>query len=205
MNVPLYTVTWNRREEIVDKLLGKLEEWGASHLFGNVEYEVDELRRDEQVVRKVIEARTNRREGWKGEVAFLKDLCVVAPGEIVTKVRRRLCPLRKGSFNSFTLFPSQQDKPYSVFSPWYKNWAATVSASPLRYLGDAGSLSPNDPSARQHPILLPMFAHQIPKYLEGWKLDHEDQKRMEHLWPVGEGICDQVRLSRRASRRVDRR
>lgn len=91
MDIPLYTVTWDDRTEIVKKLLKLLEEWGASHVFGNIEHEVDELRRDAEVVEKVIAAR-KKVKGWGGEVSFLNDMCIVPPGKITTQVRSSQSP-----------------------------------------------------------------------------------------------------------------
>ncbi|ORY51765.1 DNA photolyase, FAD-binding/Cryptochrome [Leucosporidium creatinivorum] len=169
LDIPLYTIEWSERKSIPSKLLEKLEEWNASALIGNLEYEIDELRRDTEIVQKTNKARKGG-EGWKGETTFLADFCVVPPGEVLTK----------------------QDKPYSVFSPWYRNWSAKVSANPLDYIDDAGGVEANDKSARNHPVLKPMFEHKVPEKIKGWSLDAEDQKNMEHLWPVGEGVCEEV-------------
>ena len=89
----------------------------------------------------------------------------------------------------------QQGKPYSVFSPWYKNWAASVEKDLLGTLGDAGTAAKNVEGAKTHAVLAPLFSHELPKSIEGYKLEPEDKKMMEHLWPVGEEICDQVGLS----------
>lgn len=81
----------------------------------------------------------------------------------------------------------------SVYSPWYKNWNATVNENPLDYLDDAGTLEANDKKAREHPVLKKMFDHKVPKTIKGFELDKEDQKNMENLWPVGEDVPQQVR------------
>ncbi|KDE06346.1 hypothetical protein MVLG_03383 [Microbotryum lychnidis-dioicae p1A1 Lamole] len=163
-DVPLLTVTWDDRTEIVDKLLKCLkDDWKAAALYGNIEYEVDELRRDERILRKVIDSRSSGK-GWAGEVAFLKDFVIVPPGEIVTK----------------------QGKPYSVFSPWFRNWANIVASDMLSYVGDAGGLEANPKSARQHAVLKPFFSHKLPKSIQGFTLSEADAKQMQKTWPVGE-------------------
>lgn len=86
-HVPLYTIEWDKRKKIPDLLLAQLEEWEASALFANLEYEVDELRRDTEILDKVTAARQEGK-GWKGHVTFLSDFCVVKPGDIVTQVSR---------------------------------------------------------------------------------------------------------------------
>jgi deoxyribodipyrimidine photolyase len=94
LHVPLYTITYDDRKEIPTKLAAQLKEWNASHVFANIEYEVDELRRDEKVVRDSIEARTSG-EGWHGTASFLADFCVIKPFSVLTKVRLRP-PLLRG-------------------------------------------------------------------------------------------------------------
>lgn len=84
--IPLYTVTWDDRRAIVDKLRELLKGWNAVALVGNLEYEVDELRRDAEVLRKVAAARKEGGEGWKGDVEFWQDFCLVNPGTVTTQV-----------------------------------------------------------------------------------------------------------------------
>ncbi|KAI5479988.1 hypothetical protein MNV49_002278 [Pseudohyphozyma bogoriensis] len=163
LNVPLFTVTWEEREEIPKKVVKLMEEWKAVALVGNLEYEVDELGRDTEIVERVAEARKKGKGGWKGDVRFEKDFVIVPPGEIVTGA----------------------GKPYSVFSPWYNNWVNTISKDPGLYLDDAGTLDANPTSAKSHVVLKKLLEHKIPKFIEGWKLSSEDQKTMEHLWQVG--------------------
>ncbi|KAK4704489.1 deoxyribodipyrimidine photo-lyase, partial [Phenoliferia sp. Uapishka_3] len=169
LDIPLFSVTWSDRTEIEGNLAHLLGEWKATHLVANLEYEVDELRRDEKILRGVMKARKEG-EGWKGEAHFVADFCVVNPGLVLT----------------------QQGKPYSVFSPWYKNWAASVAKDLQGTLGDAGGAVQNHKDARTHAVLQPIFEHKLPSHIEGYKLEEEDQKTMEHLWPAGQDICDQV-------------
>lgn len=62
-------------------MLSLLREWKATRLYANIEYEVDELRRDVKVCELAKK---------EGEVAcsFLHDKCVVPPGEVKTRVAR---------------------------------------------------------------------------------------------------------------------
>lgn len=50
LNVPLYTATIEKRRDVIPHLLQKFGEWGAKHVFCNIEYEVDELRDRKSVV-----------------------------------------------------------------------------------------------------------------------------------------------------------
>ena len=96
LNIPLYVETVEQRKKIPDRILELLEEWGANHLYANMEYEVDELRRETHLVRDLSE------NGKSFEVVH--DSCVVPPGELV----------------------SGSGKQYAVYSPWYRAWVAHI-------------------------------------------------------------------------------
>jgi len=100
LDIPLYVETVEKRKNIQGRILELLEEWGASHLFANVEYEVDELRREARMVRACLD------KGIAMDV--VPDTCVVSPGE-----------LRSGT-----------GKQYSVYSPWYRAWMAYIHDNP---------------------------------------------------------------------------
>ncbi|KAF8848274.1 putative Deoxyribodipyrimidine photo-lyase [Acephala macrosclerotiorum] len=96
LDIPLYVETVEKRKALPGRVLELLQKWGASHLFANVEYEVDELRREAQMVRSCLE------KGIAMDV--VPDTCVVSPGELA----------------------SGQGKQYSVYSPWFRAWVAHV-------------------------------------------------------------------------------
>lgn len=113
LDIPLYVETVEKRRNVEGRLLELLGEWGASHLFTNMEYEVDELRRESRLVRACAQ------DGVAMEVVH--DTCVVAPGE-----------LQSGS-----------GKQYAVYSPWYRSWVAHVHGEPeLLDLFDAPGKNP---------------------------------------------------------------
>jgi deoxyribodipyrimidine photo-lyase len=115
LNIPLYVETVEKRKKIPGRVLELLEEWGASHLYTNVEYEVDELRREASLVRTTLE------RGIAMDV--LADTCVVSPGE-----------LQSGS-----------GKQYAVYSPWYRSWVTHVHSKPdLLDKFEAPSENPSD-------------------------------------------------------------
>lgn len=100
LDIPLYVETVERRKDIPERILELCEDWGASHLFANIEYEVDELRRDAKLIFKALE---------KGiAVNPVPDTCVVAPGE-----------LHSGSGGQ-----------YAVYSPWYRAWIRYLDSHP---------------------------------------------------------------------------
>lgn len=99
-NIPLYVHTVERRKDVIGHILGKMEEWKARHLFCNMEYEVDELRREVKLVKQALE---------KGmSVDVLHDDVVVAPGALKTGA----------------------GKQYSVYSPWYRSWMKHIREHP---------------------------------------------------------------------------
>lgn len=98
--IPLYTTTIEDRKAVPGHLLQKFKEWGAKHVYCNIEYEVDELRRENKLVKKCLE------EG----ISFtaLHDDVVVPPETLMTGA----------------------GKQYSVYSPWFKSWIKHVHAHP---------------------------------------------------------------------------
>lgn len=99
LDIPLYVETVEKRRNVEGRILELLEEWGASHLFTNVEYEVDELRREARLVKTCLE------KGIAMDV--LADTCVVSPGEL----------------------SSGTGKQYSVYSPWFRSWVAHIHSN----------------------------------------------------------------------------
>lgn len=78
--IPVYCETVEKRRRISERVLELAEEWGARHVYANVEYEVDELRRDEKCVTLGVERGI--------AVDVFHDTCVVPPAALATKV----CP-----------------------------------------------------------------------------------------------------------------
>lgn len=98
--IPLYVETVQKRKTIPGRIFELCEEWGASNLYTNIEYEVDELRREAMMTRMGVE---------KGvSVEAVPDTCVVAPGE-----------LSSGSGNQ-----------YAVYSPWFRAWISYLHTHP---------------------------------------------------------------------------
>lgn len=96
LDIPLYVETVAKRKAIPDRILELMEEWGSRHLFANIEYEVDELRREAQMVRDLAE------NGKSFDVVH--DSCIVAPGQLQSGAGRQ----------------------YAVYTPWYRTWVAHV-------------------------------------------------------------------------------
>ena len=94
LDIPLYVETVEKRKEIPSRIFELCEKWGVSHLYANIEYEVDELRREAQMTRTALEKGIN--------MTVVPDTCVVAPGEL----------------------QSQTGRQYAVYTPWFRAWVA---------------------------------------------------------------------------------
>ncbi len=100
LDIPLYVETVEERRQIPGRIAELMGAWGASHLYANMEYEVDELRREAKLVRMLAD------KGMCVEV--MHDTCVVPPGR-----------LRSGS-----------GKQYAVYTPWFRSWIAHLEENP---------------------------------------------------------------------------
>ena len=100
LDIPLYVETVEKRQRISERIFELCEQWGASHLYANIEYEVDELRREARMVR----------DGIAKGIAFsvVPDTGVVAPGELSTGTGTQ----------------------YAVYSPWFRAWVAYLHKHP---------------------------------------------------------------------------
>ena len=100
LDIPLYVETIEKRKKLPARLLELCKQWGASHVYCNIEYEVDELRREAAMTRQFLD------EG----VAFnaVHDTCLVKPGE-----------LKAGTGGQI-----------SIYSPWHRKWVAYLNANP---------------------------------------------------------------------------
>lgn len=98
--IPLHTLAVPQRKDVPDTILRLARAWNAKNLFCNIEYEVDELRREAQLVRRGLSAGVN--------VECCHDDCVVPPGALQTGTGRQ----------------------YAVYTPWYRAWVKHLHANP---------------------------------------------------------------------------
>ncbi|KAM5443143.1 DNA photolyase phr1 [Microsporum ferrugineum] len=99
-DIPLYMETQEKRKDIPKRIVELCKQWSANQIFSNLEYEVDELRREAKIVRLCA------RQGIIFDTE--DDTCVVAPGDLST----------------------QQGKQYAVYTPWYRSWVAFLMEHP---------------------------------------------------------------------------
>lgn len=100
LDIPLYVETQKKRKNIPNRIVELCEKWEAKHLCANLEYEVDELRRDAKVVRRCADHDINFTPSH--------DTCVVTPGMLSTGA----------------------GKQYAVYTPWFRSWLRFLKENP---------------------------------------------------------------------------
>jgi len=162
LNIPLWTTTFEPRRSIPLKIIQLLASWGTGYLTANIEHEVDELRRDIQVLKLA------RKENI--EVDFLHDTCLVEPGKVLTK----------------------ENKPYAVFGHWQRNWANMINGNLDAYVAAAPDCLPNSPDIRENERLKRLFDCEVPAELAGFELSVEDSQVMQEEWKAGEEAAEEL-------------
>lgn len=77
LHIPFYVITHTPRKAIPERVFQLLKEYECNHLFANLEYEVDELRRDLRIWKLG--------EKHRIQVNFFHNKNVIEPGVIRTK------------------------------------------------------------------------------------------------------------------------
>lgn len=133
LDIPLYVETVEKRKAIPDRILELCKQWGASHLYCNIEYEVDELRREALITRRAL---------TQGIAVYAEhDTCVVAPGEL----------------------SNGKGEQYAVYSPWFRAWISYLHTHPHHLnLFDPPERNPES-TRTQHKILFDCPIPEAPK------------------------------------------
>ncbi|KZT12525.1 DNA photolyase [Laetiporus sulphureus 93-53] len=166
LHIPLYTRTHTPRTDIPAYVLSLLKEWNATRLYANIEYEVDELRRDIKVCELA-------KQTGKVACSFIHDKCIVPPGMVLTKT----------------------EKPYMVYSPFLRAWIPRLTPTKGEPDPLACEVSPaaNASSIREHPVYGKLFEVPIPDDVPGFALAGDEEKeRMRTCWPAGEDAAKQI-------------
>lgn len=100
LDVPLLVETVEKQNRVPGFLLKMCKDWGANHLFCNMEYEVDELRRETGLMKRCLDVGI--------DFTVVHDDVVVPPGALQTGA----------------------GKQYAVYSPWFRSWIAHVHKHP---------------------------------------------------------------------------
>ncbi|KAK0973882.1 hypothetical protein LTR54_017242 [Friedmanniomyces endolithicus] len=118
-NIPLEIITAEERGNKTDKVMQFAKENDISHIFANMEYEVDELRRDVDLAKKV--------QGQADlSLDVLHDQTVIVPGSLCTGA----------------------GGPHKVFTRYYNDWLAITKKKP-NLINTCSPPEGNDKSAKQ--------------------------------------------------------
>lgn len=162
LNIPLVVRTYERRTEVPKAVVKQALDWGASHLYGNIEYEVDELWRDAAVVQEATKT-------GKLYVGFVEDTYIVPPN---------------------TLHSKSAGKPYAVFSPWHRAWGDYLDEHWSETMEEFPRPPGNDKSIHEDKHLKDLFDQLVPESVNGFEC--KDKTLMEQLWPAGEETAQTV-------------
>ncbi|KAB8532560.1 hypothetical protein FH972_025505 [Carpinus fangiana] len=100
LNIPLFIQTVEKRRNVPQTLKDACKKWSAHHIFCNIEYEVDELRREAILTTDCLTDGIN--------LTAVHDTCVVPPGTLL----------------------NSQNEPFTVYSPWHRAWNAKIDRDP---------------------------------------------------------------------------
>ncbi len=150
----------------------------AIRVYANIEYEVDEIRRDIAVCKL---AKDN------GIITtFVHDKLIIEPGLLSTKQGKpytvSFCRLEQEPLN-----PEHQ-----VYSPFQRQWLSVINADADKYLTEAASPDANSPSVKDHLGFQKLFASEVPSHVDGFQCPDKD--RMTLVWPAGTDTAREVRL-----------
>jgi len=154
LHIPLWMEVVQDRKNTGKRVMELMEKWGASHIFGNMEYEVDELRRDAGIVSMALKRNI--------DFTVVHDSVIAPPGVLVAK---------------------STGKPFMVFGPWFKAWAAYLHANP-KYLDVFPPPTPNPKETCAY--YKDLFDCPIPPCPEGKMLDPKEVEYVRSTWPPGE-------------------
>ncbi|OCH92919.1 DNA photolyase [Obba rivulosa] len=163
LNIPLFTTSHTPRKTLPEYVSCLLKKWNASHVYANIEHEVDELRRDIRVCQLVKDSNT--------AYVFVHDKCVIPPGVVTTKDGRG----------------------YTVYSPWLRSWLPhLVPKSDEDPLTAAPRPTANTKSIHEHPVYRELFDAPVPEAVEGFTLSADEKARITTCWPAGEDTAEKI-------------
>ncbi|EPS37381.1 hypothetical protein H072_8941 [Dactylellina haptotyla CBS 200.50] len=156
LDIPLWVEEVNDRKQTRTQVLNWCTKWGVSELHANMEYEVDELRRDTKLLR----------EGIKQDIAFhfYHDTCVVEP-----------LILRSGT-----------GRTYSVFTPFFKQWEPYVYKNECVANLFPSPPKNNPKLKAKDTFRDLFSQTSFPDPLPAKQLSQKDSHRLAKLWPAGE-------------------
>ncbi|KAJ3909876.1 DNA photolyase, FAD-binding/Cryptochrome [Lentinula edodes] len=162
LNIPLYTSTHNVRKTLPAAVLSLMQDWKCTNIYGNIEYEVDELRRDMEVCSLA------KSKGVRAH--FVHNKCIIEPGVVTTK----------------------ENKAYSVYSPYQRKWISVLNDNQDQYLTEYPDPHPNVDGVREDTELSRLFECEVPEFVPGFEMEDDDKQTMATVWPAGEEVALQI-------------
>ncbi|MCJ1448004.1 MAG: hypothetical protein MMC23_008517 [Stictis urceolatum] len=155
MYIPLVIIVAEQRKEKGTKLLEFVKENEISHVFANIEYEIDELRRDVNLYERL------EKEKLDVALELYHDQTVIEPLKLTTG----------------------GGGPHKVFTPYHRAWLATVGSHP-DLLDTIDLPEANDKKiAEKLKHLFDSAIPEIPDS-KGFD-SKEERDRIRKLWPAG--------------------
>ncbi|KAK9458181.1 DNA photolyase, FAD-binding/Cryptochrome [Dipodascopsis uninucleata] len=156
LNIPLSIQIAETRTRVPEVLVRFCKNVGSRSLFCNLEYEVDELRREAKLVTECINSHDINMQVYN-------DTCIVCPGVLSSK---------KGT-------------QYTVFTPWYKSWLSYLKEqADDGFVECFDNPSSNDESVLQ--TLSGLFDSRVPDAPVNKSLPPSEKARFQELYPAGE-------------------
>lgn len=154
--IPLYIHETASRTKLVPDVLKFIKENDVSHVYGNFEYEIDELNRDIRVGRALKDE--------KVALDIIHDQSAIDPGTLST-----------GSGN-----------PHKVYTPYHRVWLATMAKQGKDILKVLPVPTANSAEHVEECEKLNLFKTPLPKIPETKTFkDDEEKDRIRKLWPAG--------------------
>ena len=163
MHIPLVPLVAEKRAQKGAKILDFVKEHDISHICANFEYEIDELRRDLDLLEMMDKDEIGK------NVAFdlYHDQVVIEPGTIT----------------------SGSGGPLKVFTPYHKAWLAEVADHPD--LLDTYDMPAANDQSRSSKVK-DLFSQSIPSLPESKQFSSKDeQSRIRKLWPPGHDAAEE--------------
>lgn len=157
LNIPFIPLVAVERQDKSAKIMEVLKKHDISHLYANIELEVDELRRDLDLL--------SRLDDEKKDVKFVlhHDQTVVLPRTLKTGA----------------------GGPMKVFTPYHKAWLAEVSGDPS-LIDTLPPPQANDKSVKTSSEFKSLFGQSLPDAPESRHYaSDEERDRIQKLWPAG--------------------
>lgn len=156
IGIPLYIHEAATRSALVPDVLQFIKDKNVSHVYGNFEYEIDELNRDIRVAKAL--------KNEKLSLEIVHDQSAIDPGTLTTGV----------------------GNPHKVFTPYHRVWLATMSAKGKNILDLLPIPDAHNDGQRKICEDLKLFDSDIPKLpAEKSFADEAERKRIRELWPAG--------------------